>query len=123
MLKMKRAYEKKSRGDGRRIFVDRLWPRGVSKDEAAFDEWLKELSPSSDLREWFGHEPEKFMEFKKRYEKELSDPTKQVLLRRIADLAENSNVTLVYGARDTEHNNAVVLMELIVNLMKDKVHA
>lgn len=123
MLKIKRAYEKKEATDGKRIYVDRLWPRGLSKEEAAIDEWLRDLSPSDELRKWFGHEPGKFQEFKKRYLDELSSPAEQALLKRIAGMAEDTNVTLVYSAKDTEHNNAVVLQELIGRLMKTKAVA
>jgi uncharacterized protein YeaO (DUF488 family) len=121
MLKIKRAYERKFSADGKRIYVDRLWPRGLSKEEFKFDEWIKELSPSDDLRKWFGHEPDKFHEFKKRYIKELDEPSKQALLKRLASMAEEGSVTLVYSAKDTEHNNAVVLSELITKLMKEKI--
>ncbi len=121
MVKIKRAYEKKAISDGRRIYVDRLWPRGLSKDEAAFDEWLKELSPSTELREWFGHEPDKFKEFRGKYIRELTEPAKQALLKRIAEMAEVSDVTLVYSAKDTKHNNAVVLAELVGKLIEEKV--
>jgi uncharacterized protein YeaO (DUF488 family) len=118
MLKIKRAYEKKAASDGKRIYVDRLWPRGLSKGEFAIDEWLKELSPSDQLRKWFGHEPAKFSEFRKRYSQELSTPEQQVLLKRIARMAEETDITLVYSAKDPEHNNAVVLAEIIERLMK-----
>ena len=117
MLKLKRAYEKKSSADGKRIYVDRLWPRGLSKGEVGFDEWLKDLSPSDELRKWFGHDPVKFLEFKKRYARELADPANQALLKRIARMAEEGTVTLVYSAQDTRYNNAVVLAELITKLI------
>ena len=120
-LFIKRVYKEANIEDGYRILVDRLWPRGLSKSEFAMDEWIKALSPSDELRKWFGHEPEKFPEFKNRYVKELSDPAKQTLLGRIAKMAENSDVTLVYSARDGKHNNAIVLAELINKLMKHKV--
>jgi uncharacterized protein YeaO (DUF488 family) len=117
VLKIKRAYEAKTSGDGKRIYVDRLWPRGLSKDDAGFDEWLKEVSPSDELRKWFGHEPDKFAEFKRKYAKELSAPDKQPVLRRIGNLADQGDITLIYSARDTEHNNAVVLAEVVRRLM------
>ena len=113
MLKIKRAYEPAEPSDGRRILIDRLWPRGVSKAEAHIDVWLKDLAPSTDLREWFGHEPEKWEEFKKRYHRELAAPEKTRLLEDIAQHAKHNNITLVYGAKDTGHNDAVVLEELI----------
>ncbi len=123
MLKIKRAYEAKAPGDGKRIYVDRLWPRGVSKEKAAFDDWFKDLSPSDELRQWFGHEPDRFAEFRRRYIKELSTPEKQALLKRVANMAEKADVTLVYSAKDTEHNNAVVLGELITALMATRAPA
>lgn len=123
MLKIKRAYEKKSANDGKRIYVDRLWPRGLRKDDVAFDEWLKDLSPSGDLRKWFGHEPGKFEEFRRRYLRELAEPARQAQLKRIARMAKDADVTLVYSAKDSEHNNAVVLAELIGKLMKEEAVA
>jgi uncharacterized protein YeaO (DUF488 family) len=98
------------------VFVDRLWPRGLSKEELAIDEWLKDLSPSDELRKWFGHEPNRFTKFRQKYIKELSSPDKQALLKRIARMAEEIDVTLVYSAKDTEHNNAVVLLDVIGKL-------
>lgn len=122
MLKIKRAYEKKESTDGRRILIDRLWPRGLTKGEAGIDEWLKDLSPSSELRKWYGHDPEKWSEFKKRYVRELSSADKKDLLDDLAREASHRNVTLVYGARDTEHSDARVLQEL-VNLRMQKLAA
>ena len=119
MLKVKRVYEKKDGSDGRRIYVDRLWPRGLSKREAEIDEWMKDLSPSADLRKWFGHEPAKFEEFKRRYRKELEAAESKARLRQIATMSEREDVTLLYSARDTEHNNAVVLAELVGALMRN----
>ena len=121
MLKIKRAYEEKSESDGKRIYVDRIWPRGLSKEEAAIDEWLKDIAPSDELHKWFGHEKDKFAEFRKRYIKELSTPGRLEQLNRIAAMARENNVTLVYSARDTEHNNAVVLAELVRKLMKERI--
>ena len=117
MLKIKRAYEEKEAGDGKRILIDRLWPRGVSKDEAGIDVWQKELAPSTALRQWFGHDPEKWEEFKKRYRKELAGPESKRLLEDIARNAKRHNVTLIYSAKDTEHSNVQVLKELIAELM------
>ena len=116
MLRVKRAYEPASRLDGYRILIDRLWPRGVSKENAAIDEWMKEVAPSAQLRRWFGHDPEKWREFRRRYRRELQ--ARDHLLRAIAALASHRRVTLVYGARDEEHNDAVVLAELIGARMK-----
>ena len=110
-IRLKRAYEPASAGDGYRILVDRLWPRGVSKKKAKLDEWAKELAPSSQLREWFGHEPSRFPEFRRRYIEELAaEGDKLDELRRRTSAGK---VTLVYGARDSEHNDAVVLAELL----------
>ncbi|MDD1758020.1 MAG: DUF488 family protein [Methanotrichaceae archaeon] len=123
MLRVKRVYDAKSASDGKRIYADRLWPRGLSKKDAPFDEWFKELSPSDELRKWFHHEEDKFPEFKKRYLRELSTPEKQDTLKRIAKMANQGDVTLVYSARDREQNNAVVLAELISELTKEKMPA
>ena len=120
MLRIKRVYEPKSGNDGKRIYVDRLWPRGLRSSEAAIDEWLKDISPSDDLRKWFGHDPEKFPEFRKRYLKELAAPIGRELTERIAREANKKVVTLLYSARDTEHNNAIVIADQIKTLMKGK---
>jgi len=108
MIKIKRIYEEASTEDGFRILVDKLWPRGMSKDKAKVDLWLKEVAPSDDLRKWFSHDPQKWQEFKKRYGKELKD--KQDLLRIIKQAdEENGTVTILYSAKDEEHNQAVAL--------------
>jgi uncharacterized protein YeaO (DUF488 family) len=117
MLKIKRVYEGKEADDGERILIDRLWPRGVSKDKAGLDAWQKELAPSTALRQWFDHDPEKWEEFKKRYRKELAAPKSKRLLEEIARTAERHNVTLIYSAKDTEHSDVRVLEELIAKLM------
>lgn len=98
--------------------MDRLWPRGLSKEAAAIDEWLKEISPSDGLRKWFGHEPGKFKEFRQKYISELSAPEKQALLKHIAEMAKKGSVTLLYSAKDTEHNNALVVAEVIGKMNK-----
>jgi uncharacterized protein YeaO (DUF488 family) len=110
-VRVKRAYDEPSPGDGYRVLIDRLWPRGVSKEHAQLDEWQKELAPSTELREWFGHEPERFAEFRRRYIAELAArrPELAVLRRR----ARAGSLTLVYGARDTEHNDAVVIAQVL----------
>lgn len=110
MIKLKRAYQAAEESDGMRVLVDRLWPRGVTKQAAAIDWWAKELSPSTELRRWFGHVPERFPEFKERYEGELLGKEALAKLRALAGTQE---VTLVYGAKDTEHNEAVVLAQLL----------
>jgi len=111
MLRLKRAYEPKAASDGRRILIDRLWPRGLSKRKVAIDDWMKELAPSADLRRWFAHDPRKWVEFQKRYKLELR--TQADLLDKIAKRALRGRVTLVYGARDETHNDAVVLSAVI----------
>jgi uncharacterized protein YeaO (DUF488 family) len=110
-LRLKRAYEPAEPSDGYRVLIDRLWPRGVSKDEARLDEWARELGPSTELRRWFGHEPAKFDEFRRRYLEELAARTEK--LEELRRRARREAVTLVYSARDTEHNDAVVLFELL----------
>ncbi len=112
MIKIKRVYDPPSKDDGCRILIDRLWPRGLSKQKAKLDDWIKEVAPSNGLRQWFSHEADKWEEFKRRYREELSE--KQDLLNRIRQLEkENGTISLVYSARDTEHNNAVALKEII----------
>lgn len=109
-LHLKRAYEPAAAGDGRRILVDRLWPRGVSKAEAHIDLWLKEIAPSAALRRWFGHKPERWPEFRDRYREELR--TNPVVAELSQALAAGP-VTLIYGAKDREHNDAIVLADFI----------
>jgi uncharacterized protein YeaO (DUF488 family) len=111
MLQLKRAYEPAARTDGRRILVDRLWPRGLSKRRVAIDDWMKELAPSAQLRRWFAHDPKKWPEFQRRYKLELRDHSD--LVRQLASLARRGRVTLVFGARDERHNDAVVLVGVI----------
>ena len=109
--RIKRVYEQPAAGDGFRVLVDRVWPRGLSKQDAAIDLWLKEIAPSTGLRKWFGHQPERFAEFRRRYLKELEDNAAMVELQEVAD--GRKLVTLLYGARDQQHNQAVVLAELL----------
>jgi uncharacterized protein YeaO (DUF488 family) len=112
MIRLKRVYEKTSRDDGFRILVDRLWPRGVSKVEARVDAWLKGSAPSTALRQWFGHDPAKWDEFRRRYTAELKQDTAAVA--ELRDLvAEKKNVTFVFSERDTEHTHAIVLKDFI----------
>ena len=110
-VKAKRAYAPAEAGDGYRVLIDRLWPRGVSRERAHLDEWARELAPSTELREWFNHDPKRWDEFRTRYRRELTAHREQVAALRHRAAAEP--VTLVYAARDTEHNDAVVLEELI----------
>ena len=107
---LKRAYDPPAADDGARVLVDRLWPRGVSKAEARLDLWLKTVAPSADLRRWFDHQPERWPEFRRRYREELAANPALDELRR---LAAAGPLTLVYGARDREHNDAVVLAEVL----------
>ena len=112
MIKIKRIYEPPEKEDGFRVLVDRLWPRGVSKDKARVDLWLKEIAPSDQLRKWFSHDPEKWEDFKKRYREELED--KEKLIQTIKKIEkERGVVTLLYSAKDEKHNNAVALNEVL----------
>lgn len=110
-LKLKRVYEPSDKNDGTRILVDRLWPRGMTKAKAGVDIWLKELAPSAELRKWFGHDPDKWTEFKKRYRAELEENDEQ--LARLREEIKKGTVTLLYGAKDEEHNDAVALAEFL----------
>lgn len=109
-VKIKRAYDKYEKSDGLRILVDRLWPRGIKKDDAKIDDWIKNVAPSNELRKWFAHDPEKWTEFKKKYFSELKG--KNDLLKDIVK-KDKKNLTLVYAAKDDEHNNAVALKEYL----------
>jgi len=111
MIQLKRVYEKPSRKDGVRILVDRLWPRGLTKERAAVNLWLKDVAPSSELRKWFGHDPAKWKEFQMRYRKELRQKKDALML--LKQKSEDRTVTLVYGARDEQHNEAVVLRKIV----------
>jgi uncharacterized protein YeaO (DUF488 family) len=116
MITLKRAYDPISRADGTRFLVERLWPRGLSKAKLHVDAWLKEVGPSTELRKWFGHDPEKWEEFRKRYRRELdSHPD---AWQPIVSAARRSRVTLVYSSHDTEHNNAVALQEYLEAKMR-----
>jgi uncharacterized protein YeaO (DUF488 family) len=121
MLKIKRVYDPPQRSDGERILVDRLWPRGLSKRTAAVDEWMKDLGPSHELRKWFGHDPRRWSEFRRRYMAELK--TKRDSLAAIAQKGSTRTVTLLFGARDPEHNQAVVLKETIERLQRGRPRA
>ena len=111
MIKIKRAYAPAEETDGYRILVDRLWPRGISKEKAKIDLWMKSVAPSSDLRKWFGHVPERFPEFTKRYKTELAESGAWMIFVKV--LSEHPDATLLFAAHDEEHNNAVVLKELL----------
>jgi len=108
-FRIKRIYEPPAKSDGMRVLVDKLWPRGLKKTDAKLDLWMKDVAPSTELRKWFGHEPEKFSEFKRRYKKELSKEA----LSELRALGNGKTVTLLYGAKDSEMNQAAVLLALL----------
>jgi uncharacterized protein YeaO (DUF488 family) len=113
-IQIKRAYDPPAKSDGYRVLVDRVWPRGVRKDDLKLDEWAKDLAPSTKLRQWFGHDPERWREFRKRYQGELKEPDAKAAIRRVMDAAKGSRtITLVYSAKDEEHNQAVVLSKVL----------
>jgi uncharacterized protein YeaO (DUF488 family) len=111
MIKLKRVYEEPSPKDGLRVLVDRLWPRGLTKERAAVDLWLKDVAPSTELRKWFGHDPAKWKQFQARYRKELREKKDALVL--LKQESDEQTVTLVYGARDEEHNEALVLKNIL----------
>lgn len=111
MVNIKRVYETPLESDGKRILIDRLWPRGLTKEKADVDLWLKDIAPSTNLRKWFSHDPRKWEEFKKKYHSELK-ANSDVMLKLISEI-KKSKVTLVYGAKDEVHNDAVVLKEYL----------
>ena len=112
-VKLKRAYEPPAVEDGTRILVDRLWPRGIKKADAAIDLWMKDVAPSTGLRQWFGHEPDRWQEFRRRYVDELRQ--KSDLVDELRALARKGPITLVFGAHDQTHNDAVVLREILLD--------
>ncbi|GAA4405770.1 DUF488 domain-containing protein [Quisquiliibacterium transsilvanicum] len=115
-VRLKRAYEAAESSDGLRVLVDRLWPRGVTREDAALDLWLKELAPSTGLRKWFGHDPARWPEFQRRYGEEvLGHPE---AFEHLCDLARTQRVTLVFSAKDEDHNDAVVLRSLLLGAGK-----
>ena len=111
-IRIKRAYEPPTHDDGTRILIDRLWPRGVKKENLALDQWAKELSPSTELRQWFGHDPARWQEFRRRYATELRQRTN--LLDPLRALARKGPITLVYSAHDEAHNNAVAMRQFLL---------
>ena len=110
-IQMKRVYELPQSSDGKRVLIDRLWPRGLTKEKAKVDVWLKDIAPSTELRKWFGHDPAKWNEFKKCYYNELKMNSEVVT--RLAEILKHGKATIVYGAKDEEHNDAVVLKEYL----------
>jgi uncharacterized protein YeaO (DUF488 family) len=115
-IDLKRAYDPPTKSDGRRILVDRVWPRGIAKDDLQIDAWLKDLAPSTGLRKWFGHDPAKWDEFRKRYALELEQ--RPEALEELVEKARAGHVTLVFSAKDTRHNNAVALRENLERRLK-----
>ena len=112
-IQLKRAYDRPARGDGLRILVDRLWPRGIKKEALHLDAWAKPLAPSTELRKWFAHDPDKWPEFRKRYRVELKQSGATKLIRELIDSHKSvKTITLLYGAKDQEHNEAIVLRDL-----------
>ena len=111
-VKLKRAYEPPAADDGTRILIDRLWPRGITKKRAAIDQWMKGISPSTELRKWFGHDPARWDEFRRRYTREVQKNSD--LLDQLRTLARHGPITLVYSAHDEKHNDAVELRKLIL---------
>lgn len=113
-VKLKRAYDEAVKNDGKRILVDRIWPRGISKEDANLYEWFKEIGPSKELRQWFDHDPDKFEEFKEKYHKELQDGDQKASYDALKKIQkEHSTITLVYAAKDEQNNQAVVLKEML----------
>jgi uncharacterized protein YeaO (DUF488 family) len=115
-IEVKRAYEPPARSDGYRVLVDRIWPRGVTKADLEVDAWLKDVAPSTALRKWFGHDPRKWDEFRRRYAQELEPHA--AVLGQLVERARAGRITLVFGAKDTEHNNAVALKERLERRLK-----
>jgi len=111
-IKLKRAYESPAPDDGTRILIDRLWPRGVKKADAAIDEWMKDIAPSTGLRKWFGHDPARWQEFRRRYQSEIRQHPDE--FDRLRTLAQHGRITLVFAAHDEAHNDAVVLKDLLL---------
>ncbi len=112
-VKVRRAYEEPERGDGARVLVDRMWPRGLSKEKADFDEWSKAVAPSSTLRKWYAHDPDRFEEFGRRYRAELKEPERAEALEHLRDLAKHKNLTLITATKHAEISEAEVLADLL----------
>jgi uncharacterized protein YeaO (DUF488 family) len=118
-IKIKRAYDPPKRDDGYRVLVDRMWPRGLRKEDLKHNVWAKDIAPSTKLRQWFGHDPQRWPEFKKRYTEELRDPAIREHIKEIVEAAKNKPaITLLYGAKDAEHNQAVVLRSVFERLAR-----
>lgn len=117
-IQLKRVYDPPEETDGERLLVDRLWPRGVRKDAARLSAWLKELAPSEELRRWFDHDPSRWLEFQERYRAELGEADKALLVQELARKARNQQITLLYAAHDKSRNNAIVLKEVIEEVIQ-----
>ena len=113
-IALKRAYDEPAKSDGTRVLVERLWPRGLSKERARIDLWLKEVSPSAELRKWYNHDTQKFQEFRHRYEEELSSEAAQEALTKLRDIAMQGQLTLIFAARDIAHSSAVILHDFLL---------
>ena len=113
MIQIKRIYDPPSADDGHRVLVDRIWPRGVSKDAAKLDDWMKDVTPSSELRVWFGHDPKRWWEFRFQYLTELRRPAQSACLQELLDKGSKGTVTLLYAAKDPHHNHARILLEVL----------
>ena len=120
MVRLKRAYEPVEPDDGRRVLVERLWPRGLRKEQAHFDDWLKDVAPSDALRKWFHHDPSRWTEFEQRYARELDSEAARAAFDELVRRAASETVTLVYSAHDQEHNNAIVLKRMIDRRLRQK---
>ncbi|MGI8434269.1 MAG: DUF488 domain-containing protein [Nocardioidaceae bacterium] len=112
-VKVRRAYDEPEREDGTRVLVDRIWPRGLSKEKAAFDEWCKPVAPSTALRKWYGHDPERFEEFDRRYRAELEEPERAEALEHLRDLAKHGTLTLITATKHPDISEAVVLVDVL----------
>jgi uncharacterized protein YeaO (DUF488 family) len=112
-VRVRRVYDEPQKEDGTRVLVDRVWPRGLAKDRADLDEWAKEAAPSTELRKWYGHEPERYDEFRKRYKDELADPEHQAAVEHLRDLAEQGPLTLLTATKSVEQSQAPVLADVI----------
>lgn len=119
-IRIQRIYDEDQAGGGTRVLVDRVWPRGISKDDADLDHWFKDLAPSAELRKWFGHDPRLWAAFKQKYRKELRDGDKREQLEELAEIAGDGKLVLLYGAKDEEHNQAVVLREVLGEMLQSR---
>lgn len=117
-IEVQRVYDRGPVKSGKRILVDRLWPRGIRKEDLQLDLWLKDVGPSTSLRKWFGHDPDRWTEFRRRYKAELQQPAQRAQIEQLIRLARRGKVTMLYGARDQQHNEAIVLREVVEKALK-----